>query len=124
MNAKLILLEFAQVRDHYCVFKVRHDHGLEHAHVVGRELPEAIVHHASQLAISRSLSVDHILNVVLTFLQIVNNFLKIFQHESFICEQLLRLHQVANLILRNLFAFSLLQDSHRVKVVLTEKDYV
>ena len=120
----MVLLKLAQVRDHYCVFKVRHDHGLEHAHIIGRELPEAIVHQASQLTIPRSLSVDHFLNVVLTFLQVVNDFFKVFQHQSFVGEQLLCFHQVSNLILRNLFAFSLLQDSHRVKMVLTEKDDV
>lgn len=44
LNAQLILLKFAKVRDHDCVLEVRHDHGFKHSHVVSGELSKTIIH--------------------------------------------------------------------------------
>jgi hypothetical protein len=119
-----MLLQLRQVANHQRILVVGHDHGLEHGHVVRGELAEAVVHHATHVAVSCHFAVDHVLDVVFTLLQVVDDFLEVLQHEVFVREKLLTLEKRANLLLLNLFALLWLQNSHRVKVVLPEEEHV
>lgn len=124
LNAQLVLLELAQVGDHYCVLKVRDDHGLEHFHVSSRELSEAVIHHSAQSAIAFSLAVEDFLDVGVTLFQVVDYLLKVLDHQCFVAQQLLVLHQRPDLVLLNFLALTLLENGHGVEVVLSEEDDV
>jgi len=123
-DAQLMLLQLRQVANHQGILVVGHDHGLENGHVARGELAEAVVHHAAQVTFALHVAIDHVLDVVLALLQVVDDFLEVLKHEVFVREQLLTLKERADLLLLNLFALLWLQNSHRVKVVLPEEEHV
>lgn len=124
MDAQLVFLQLAQVRDHYCVLVVGHNHRLELRHVVSGKLSKTVVHHAAQLAVALPLTVKNFLDIVFALLQVRDHFLKVLKHQGFVAKQTLVFHERADLILLNFLAFALLKDGHRVEVVLAEKDHI
>lgn len=124
LDAQLRRLEFGQVRDHDCVFIVRHNHLLEHGHVIGGELSKAVIHHAAKLAVTNPLALKHLVDVVFTLLEAIDYFFEVLDHEGLIAEKFLTFHERSDLVLLDFSALTLLQNSHRIKVVLAKEDNV
>jgi len=68
------------------------------------------------------LSVNHLLDVLLGFFEILSDFLEVLLHEVLVGEKFLVFHQRSNFILGDVFA--LLKDGHGVVVVLVVEDHV
>ena len=98
-DPKLMLLQLRQVVYHEGVLEVRLDHRLEQVHVPSGELSETLVHQATKLAVSLDLSIEDVLDVVLTLVEVLDDFAEVLIEKVLVLVQLLVAHQLLDLAL-------------------------
>lgn len=82
-------LELGEVVGHDCVFVVGDNHLLKDCQVLARELPKALVYFPSDVWIVLLLSIDDLLNVVITLVKALTQLPKISLHQFPILQHLL-----------------------------------
>lgn len=84
-----MLLQFRETADHESVLEVRGYHVLKQVHVTCAELAEALVHQATQFAVTFAPVINYVLDELVAVVQVLNNFIEVAAKQLFIRKELL-----------------------------------